>query len=167
MVPWEAGAEGSGQSGQAQSGVSSVVPSSGLEPPGGGGLEVLVLRRLRGVSRDVGHPGRQMSAGGPQPRCSGLSCSTFSMEGARLPCLGDEVSSASSITKLSGELLSTGGACESWESFSSSWRLGDGGECRVLSGDLVRGAVCRRSIPARGQLAWDRTSEPAEEVTSS
>lgn len=159
---------------RAQSGVSSLVaPGSGLELARSGGREVVVARRLRGVSREVGQPGRQMSEGWAQLCCSGLSCSTFSKEGARVPCLGDDVSSASSIMKLSEELLRAGGACESWESgsWSSSW-MGEAGECRVLSGDMVLGAVCRlfstrRSSPVWGQLAWDRPSEPAEEVTSS
>lgn len=54
------------QSGEprAQSGVSSVAaPGSGLELPRSGGREVVVARRLRGVSREVGQPvGRGTSA---------------------------------------------------------------------------------------------------------
>lgn len=60
-----------------------------------------------------------------------------------LPCLSDDLSSTSSVRKLSGELLSTspaplgsGGASEFWESFSSSssW-MGDDGDRRVLGAE--------------------------------
>lgn len=97
------------------------------------------------------------------------------MDGTRLPCFSDEVSSTVSVMKLSGELLSASpappGAGRASES-SSSW-MGDDGDRRVLSGDLFRGLpFCRllstiRSIPASGQLACDRPSETPEYVISS
>lgn len=63
------------QSGEprAQSGVSSVVaPGSGLELPRSGGREMVVARRLRGVSREVGQPvGRGTSTW--DPGCSQTS----------------------------------------------------------------------------------------------